>query len=1009
MKRCLRCFHSYEEEYEICPHCGYAEGTQVDEPQYLHPGTVLQNRYQIGVVIGAGGFGITYGAWDSVLEQRVAIKEYMPGEFSTRAPGETQVSVYGGEKEEQFEAGKNKFYEESKRLAKFQDVPGIVQIYNSFEENATAYIVMEYLEGETLAERLRREKKIPEEEAVQLILPVLQALEAVHREGILHRDIAPNNIFLTKDGGVKLLDFGAARNMVLEQGRSLTILYKEGYTPEEQYRSHGEQGAWTDVYAAAATLYKMVTGEVPAGALERRRKDTLKAPSRAGARVSKRTEQAILNALNVDARYRTQSAGQLIAELTGDGKIQGHFVRTMERRVGRIPLPVKIAAGVAVAGMACFLGLLFAGVIDTGLLGFGLFAVPEGMARVPNVVNESVEEARSVLEESTLELEISGREYSEKIPEGKILSQSVRAGKIVEQGTMLSVVLSSGSEMGVVPDVRHQHRDDAMSELVAAGFTVEVEYDKTAEAPDGEVLNQSAAPGEEASKSEPVTLTVKDFVVDWTNAEPLEEYLRIQIGKLEGDVYASDLYGVTQIDVDMMGEATEDDRIDLEPVINCVNLERLSVVAANFWEEPTTRLERLSKLKALGKLEGINFVGMHFSDTKWMEGLRSLKRISNQYSVIEHLNADIELENLIRLSFYHTKIEAVEGEELYRSLTWLRIPIDIFRQIQNREFLQNLQELEIDDYNMEGLGELGEAASLQSLTIAYAEECAAIDFSELASFTKIRSLSLEFPAQVQGNQRIVLNGQDAFARMGNLREVELRTVSDLYTSNVPHQPVEVSDITQLISHMGQITDLSIKLSSSDLPIGELGKLPFGGIDNLQSLEISTGEERLSIGDVEGLEHLKTLSLRLWGTDARLMDKENLRQLNGLETLILYNEPALWMGEIDSSLPIKTLQLDGSSGYTYADIAKLENVETLVLSNTDMLEMTDLASLKEMKNLKTLAFETTCRNMNKNQVLQGLLEVPQLEHLYLRAAYGSVNNPENYGEDSIEELKAQRGR
>ena len=189
MKQCKQCFSLYEEEYEICPCCGYVEGTPVAEPRYLDPGTVLQQRYLVGVAIGAGGFGVTYAAWDKVLEQKVAIKEYLPGEFSTRGTGQTQVTIYGGEKTEQFRAGKEKFHEESIRLAKFRNIPGIVQIFNSFTENGTVYIVMEYLEGETLDARLKREGRIQEQEAVNIMIPILQALDTVHKEGILHRDI----------------------------------------------------------------------------------------------------------------------------------------------------------------------------------------------------------------------------------------------------------------------------------------------------------------------------------------------------------------------------------------------------------------------------------------------------------------------------------------------------------------------------------------------------------------------------------------------------------------------------------------------------------------------------------------------------------------------------------------------------------------------------------------------------------------------------------------------------
>ena len=258
MKSCYQCFHEYEAEYSVCPYCGHNADAMTTEPQYLQPGTVLLERYLIGMVVGAGGFGITYAAWDRILEQKVAIKEYLPGEFSTRMPGNTEVTVYGGEKTEQFREGRDKFLEESKRLARMQNVPGIVQIYNSFSENGTAYIVMEFLEGETLDARLKRKGKMSEQEALDIMLPVLQSLEIVHKEGILHRDIAPNNIFLTEGGEVKLLDFGAARCATGSYSKSLTVLYKEGYTPEEQYRSRGEQGPWTDVYACAATLYRLV-------------------------------------------------------------------------------------------------------------------------------------------------------------------------------------------------------------------------------------------------------------------------------------------------------------------------------------------------------------------------------------------------------------------------------------------------------------------------------------------------------------------------------------------------------------------------------------------------------------------------------------------------------------------------------------------------------------------------------------------------------------------------------
>ena len=433
MRRCWNCFKTLQEGLEVCPYCGDPMSEGTDEPRYLKPGTVLMQRYTIGKVVGAGGFGITYAAWDEVLQQKVAIKEYMPGEFSTRAPGQTEVSVYGGEKEEQYETGMAKFFNESRRLAAFENTPGIVKIYNSFEENRTAYIVMEFLEGETLSERLKREGKLSEADALNIMLPILQALDEVHHQGILHRDIAPNNIFLTSDGEVKLLDFGAARSVTGTHSKSLSVLYKAGYTPEEQYRSRSDQGPWTDVYACAATLYKMLTGATPPEALERRRKDELKEPSKAGAKVSRATDIAVMNALNVEPINRTQSARAFLLELA-DANVKSRFVRAQEHKEGRIPLPVKIACAAVGVCTAAFLVLLSLGIIGFDIPGFSTFMLPEGKTRVPNITNKTVEKAEKLLKSRSITLDVvqlnGDREYK---PTDIVLYQTEASGSIVDK------------------------------------------------------------------------------------------------------------------------------------------------------------------------------------------------------------------------------------------------------------------------------------------------------------------------------------------------------------------------------------------------------------------------------------------------------------------------------------------------------------------------------------------------------------------------------------------------
>ncbi|HIR26940.1 MAG TPA: serine/threonine protein kinase, partial [Candidatus Choladousia intestinigallinarum] len=257
MKLCLGCMQEIEQQVTKCPYCGYLEGTGVEEPYYLAPGTVLRKRYLIGKVLGYGGFGITYIGYDQRLKRITAIKEYFPSDFATRAFGTRQVTVYSGMAVEQYQSGLERFHLEAQKLAKFTDVPEIVDIYDCFYENGTGYIVMEFLKGKNVKEILKEREKLPWEEAKEIILHVLDGLHVMHGAGMIHRDIAPDNIFITEEGQVKLLDFGAARYAASTYTRSLSVILKPGYAPEEQYRSRGKQGAWTDIYGVGASFYRM--------------------------------------------------------------------------------------------------------------------------------------------------------------------------------------------------------------------------------------------------------------------------------------------------------------------------------------------------------------------------------------------------------------------------------------------------------------------------------------------------------------------------------------------------------------------------------------------------------------------------------------------------------------------------------------------------------------------------------------------------------------------------------
>lgn len=507
--KCTYCFEELDREGVCtCPHCGHKNGTMVD-PLYMQPHTVIGNgRYEIGQVVGAGGFGITYAAYDRVLSTRVAIKEYLPGEFSTRVSGAVKVTVYGGEKQEQFEDGLSKFYEESNRLAKFNEVPGIVQIYDVFQENDTAYIVMEFLEGEDLGTRLKREGRIAPDEAVRIMVPILDALSVVHESGIIHRDIAPNNIYLCKDGRVKLLDFGAARSATGTYSKSLTVLYKEGYTAEEQYQSRGEQGAWTDVYAAAATMYRAITGVVPDGAMERRRKDKLKAPSKCGVQLPANVDRAIMNALIMDHKKRTQSAAVFRNELLGQGNVSKRFRRVNEKRQARIAKPVWITAGILLAVIALLFALLQFGVIEFDVIGsLGNLGLESGKVRVVNLVNMELAEAEAKAKAQGLEVEISRYKYSNKVIEGRVISQQEERGDVVAEGTTIHITVSKGAGAVDVPSMVGKQWEEMQATLDDLCLEYDITESESKEAP-GCILTQSIEPGTTIEQGETVALTV---------------------------------------------------------------------------------------------------------------------------------------------------------------------------------------------------------------------------------------------------------------------------------------------------------------------------------------------------------------------------------------------------------------------------------------------------------------------------------------------------------------------
>ena len=512
IRRCMGCMSTYEAIDEMCPFCGYIEGTPAKEAYHIKPGSLLHDRYTVGRAIGFGGFGITYIAWDNKLMQKVAIKEYMPSEYATRVPGNLTVTIYDGERYTEFMTGLQKFLDEAQRLAKFQNVPGIVRILDCFSENLTAYIVMEYLDGMTLKQYLAEHGgKLPYEEAVEFILPVLAALQAVHKEGIIHRDISPDNIFITEDGEVKLLDFGAARYASTGYSKSLSVILKPGYAPAEQYLSHGEQGPWSDVYATAATLYRMITGVVPEEALERKEKDSLKPPSALGAKLPKNAEKAILNALNVRVENRTASAEEFEAQLLSTANVIRVTEKGEKRFNAKMPLWMR-ASLIAAAGLAAVCIVLFAtGVLKLGVgnrLIFSSTLFDGGDVNTPGVINLTQEEGSDAAARQGMTFYVMGAYESTTAARGIIMSQDPAPGTKVPAGSRLKVEVSTGPQYALIPDIIDTLWVDSEAKITSAGFIPKIFYENNNLVPEGAVISLGHPAGENFQIGEKLKVVV---------------------------------------------------------------------------------------------------------------------------------------------------------------------------------------------------------------------------------------------------------------------------------------------------------------------------------------------------------------------------------------------------------------------------------------------------------------------------------------------------------------------
>lgn len=385
-----------------CPHCGYAPEWDKDRhPNALPHGSVLAGRYVIGRVLGQGGFGITYVALERATNQKRAIKEYLPASMAHRMQGTALVSASGQSGEDSFRYGLERFLEEAEVLAKFSGVPNIAAVRSFFQENGTAYFVMDYVEGISFKTYLRNHGgRVSWQEAVNILRPVMKALGTIHQAGVIHRDVALDNIYIAGDGSVKLLDFGSARYSLGDRSRTLDVVLRPGYAPREQYRSRSRQGPFTDVYSLAACFYAAITGYLPPESLEREEMDRMAPISQYGVQIPRELERTIHKGLAVKAENRFQTMEEFLNAVE-NGTSEAFVPSTPKRSppdslTEPVPSPepdqtpvsrpstgpqqalVITCIALCAVGGAAALGLLYAGSV-LGLLA-AVFAIAAGTA-----------------------------------------------------------------------------------------------------------------------------------------------------------------------------------------------------------------------------------------------------------------------------------------------------------------------------------------------------------------------------------------------------------------------------------------------------------------------------------------------------------------------------------------------------------------------------------------------------------------------------------------------------
>ena len=761
---CYNCFQERETQVGPCPYCGFDLAENEKKfPVALRAGTMLNGRYIIGRVLGQGGFGITYLALDTQLNAKVAIKEFMPNDIATRIG--TTVSVAMDTKSEEFAYGAERFQEEARTLAKFIGNPNIAAVTSYFDENDTSYFVMDYIEGISFKTYIANHGgKISVEETLNVMIPVLRALTAVHAEGFIHRDVTPDNIYITKDGIVKLLDFGSARYSIGDKSKSLDVILKVGYAPKEQYIRRSRQGPFTDVYSCAACFYAAITGFLPPESLERLDHDELVPISQCGIDIPEYLDKAILKGLAVQPEDRFQSAAEFLDAIESQQVVEvpvsgAAAAPAPEKKKVK---PARIAAIAAAAVVVLGVGIAIGGGGSSD--GDGGSSITEALAPKVTIAGQEFSAAEEFVElkDTTLtEADITTlqgmknlrRIYFDNVAvENNDLSWAAQLKNLTEltfHGFSGEVDLAPVAGLTNLTELRiHSTQNGAGSGVyvkdlsVLSGLT-QLEYLEL-EAPVLESLDGL----EDMSALEELRLTIGPGLRDIGALSGLTELTSLQISNNGDDPYIRDLSplsGLTQLKtLDFRSNGIE----DLSPLAGLTQLQDLHLMGSEATYTTTAPLSGLTQLRSLSLPSMAD--PANYLDLSGLANLTELTEFSSYGGVVSY----DPLANLTKLQSLSLMGNYYDGEgpgdlSAFSGLTRLTdLELSLSVNATDITPLGNLSDLRSLYLHTEGdrlhpglkdIGPLSKLQDLQSLTI---NSRSITDLSPLRELTNLQTADI---------------------------------------------------------------------------------------------------------------------------------------------------------------------------------------------------------------------------------------------------------------------------